>query len=53
MSAGVSSSPAGSPSTTAVRPGPWDSPAVVKRIGIALHTLLAGFAAPPGRRARP
>src|SRR3954463_12799747 len=31
-SSGLSSSPAGSPSTTAVRPGPWDSPAVVKRM---------------------
>src|SRR4051794_26085932 len=31
MSSGTSSRPAGRPSTTAVRPGPWDSPAVVKR----------------------
>src|SRR3954451_7708213 len=33
-SSGDSSSPAGRPSTTAVRPGPWDSPAVVKRSAI-------------------
>src|SRR3954468_22484004 len=31
MSAGRTSRPAGSPSTTAVSPGPCDSPAVVKR----------------------
>src|SRR4051812_20506326 len=31
MSSGTSSSPAGSPSTIAVRPGPCDSPAVTKR----------------------
>src|SRR5215212_2976454 len=33
-SSGLSSSPAGRPSTTAVRPGPCDSPAVVKRSAI-------------------
>ena len=31
MSSGRSSSPAGSPSTIAVSPGPWDSPAVTNR----------------------
>src|SRR6185503_6846315 len=31
MSSGRSSSPAGNPSTIAVSPGPWDSPAVMKR----------------------
>src|SRR3954453_20595076 len=35
MSSGRSSRPAGSPSTTAVSPGPCDSPAVVKRSAIA------------------
>src|SRR4051794_11934782 len=34
MSSGRSSRPAGGPSTTAVRPGPCDSPAVVKRSAI-------------------
>src|SRR5687768_5412535 len=34
MSSGRSSSPAGRPSRTAVRPGPCDSPAVVKRSAI-------------------
>src|SRR2546423_1377630 len=34
MSSGRSSRPAGSPSTTAVSPGPCDSPAVVKRSAI-------------------
>src|SRR4051812_27976756 len=34
MSSGRSSRPAGRPSTTAVRPGPCDSPAVVKRSAI-------------------
>src|SRR5215467_1232273 len=31
MSASVKGSPAGTPSMTAVRPSPWDSPAVRKR----------------------
>src|SRR4051812_38161324 len=50
-SSGESSSPAGRPSTTAVRPGPWDSPAVVKRSAIGpqpywrLRALLAALAA--------
>src|SRR3954447_24805758 len=35
MSSGASSRPAGRPSTTAVRPGPCDSPAVVKRSAIS------------------
>ena len=35
MSSGASSSPAGSPSTMAVSPGPWDSPAVTNRKDIA------------------
>src|SRR3954447_16633190 len=35
MSAGLSSSPAGSPSTIAVSPGPCDSPAVTKRRDMA------------------
>src|SRR6476619_2929567 len=41
MSSGRSSRPAGSPSTTAVSPGPCDSPAVVKRSAISTPTLLA------------
>src|SRR3954470_13707767 len=41
MSSGVSSSPAGRPSSTAVRPGPCDSPAVVKRSAIAPLSLPA------------
>src|SRR5687767_1713258 len=43
MSCGVSSRPAGRPSMTAVRPGPWDSPAVVKRNGMPCRTLLAAL----------
>src|SRR6266511_1060742 len=39
MSAGSSSSPAGSPSTTATSPGPCDSPAVVNRNAIPLRLL--------------
>src|SRR4051794_12860936 len=35
MSSGASSRPAGSPSTMAVSPGPWDSPAVTNRKDIA------------------
>src|SRR3954463_9837640 len=35
MSSGARSSPAGSPSTMAVSPGPWDSPAVTNRKDIA------------------
>src|SRR3954454_24863127 len=41
MSSGVSSRPAGRPSSTAVRPGPCDSPAVVKRSAIAPLSLPA------------
>src|SRR5881227_211016 len=41
MSSGESSSPAGRPSSTAVRPGPCDSPAVVKRSAIAPLSLPA------------
>src|SRR3954454_2723342 len=35
MSSGRSSSPAGNPSTMAVSPGPWDSPAVTNRKDMA------------------
>ena len=35
ISSRSSSSPAGSPSTMQVRPGPWDSPAVMTRSGTA------------------
>src|SRR5919112_1676090 len=35
MSSGLSSRPAGRPSTIAVSPGPWDSPAVTKRKDMA------------------
>src|SRR4051812_29058569 len=40
-SSGSSSSPAGRPSSTAVRPGPCDSPAVVKRSAMAPLSLPA------------
>src|SRR4051812_20915297 len=43
-SSGESSSPAGRPSTTAVRPGPWDSPAVVKRSAIGPQPYWRGWA---------
>src|SRR5215210_4518942 len=58
MSSGRSSRPAGRPSTTAVRPGPCDSPAVVKRSAIpplpywrvAGLLLLEGHAGPTRER---
>src|SRR5947207_1501921 len=58
MSSGRSSRPAGSPSTTAVSPGPCDSPAVVKRSAIpplpywrvGALLLLEGDAGPAGER---
>src|SRR3954464_6387671 len=58
MSSGRSSRPAGGPSTTAVRPGPCDSPAVVKRSAIpplpywrsTALLLLAGHAGPARER---
>src|SRR4051794_2126906 len=43
-SSGVSSSPAGRPSTIAVSPGPWDSPAVVKRSAIGPQPYWRGRA---------
>src|SRR5207247_2396312 len=42
-SSGASSRPAGRPSSTAVRPGPCDSPAVVKRSAIAPLSLPAAL----------
>ena len=47
MSSGSSSSPAGSPSTIAVRPGPCDSPAVTKRKTIAPTPYSRDGASPP------
>src|SRR3954468_15681847 len=54
-SSGRSSRPAGSPSTIAVRPGPCDSPAVVKRSAIGLlpywrFWALLGAGEQPGDR---
>src|SRR5829696_2322703 len=46
MSSGARRSPAGSPSRRAIRPGPWDSPAVVKRRAMALKLAAHG---PPKR----
>src|SRR5215217_3449025 len=45
MSSGRSCRPAGSPSTIAVRPGPWDSPAVTKRKDMAPTPYLEGAGA--------
>src|SRR4051794_39019341 len=45
-----SASPAGRPSTMHVRPGPWDSPAVMRRRdAMRPDTLLAGDWSAPGR----
>src|SRR6185295_12798150 len=43
-----SGSPAGRPSTIAVRPGPWDSPLVVKRIGMSVPGYPSAWAGLPG-----
>src|SRR5215207_2110493 len=48
MSSGRSSSPAGRPSTIAVSPGPWDSPAVVKRRDTAPTPYSGALAAEGG-----
>ena len=48
MSSGATSRPAGRPSTTATRPGPWDSPAVVKR-SVAIRIRLLRVPARPAR----
>ena len=50
MSSGLSSSPAGSPSTTAVSPGPCDSPAVTNRNDKAPTPYSVGAGALPDRR---